>query len=113
MVVGEPKVAWVTMAITKKREAEAERAAPGPAPVNASVPDLANVADPAHAIGPDDLVATEKIAKIGEHTSELQSHDDLVCRLLLEKKKKIKQKKKKKKKKNKKKKNKNKDETYK
>ena len=25
--------------------------------------------------------------KIGEHTSELQSHHDLVCRLLLEKKK--------------------------
>src|SRR5438132_6656505 len=29
-----------------------------------------------------------------EHTSELQSHSDLVCRLLLEKKKKIKQKRK-------------------
>ena len=28
--------------------------------------------------------------KIGKHTSELQSHHDLVCRLLLEKKKKIK-----------------------
>ena len=36
----------------------------------------------------------QKIAKIGRHTSELQSHSDLVCRLLLEKKKKtIKQKK--------------------
>src|SRR5437667_1623488 len=28
------------------------------------------------------------LAKIGRHTSELQSHHDLVCRLLLEKKKK-------------------------
>ena len=41
-----------------------------------------------------------------EHTSELQSRSDLVCRLLLEKKKKKKKKKEKKKKKNKKKKNK-------
>ena len=32
--------------------------------------------------------------QIGEHTSELQSHHDLVCRLLLEKKKYKKQKKK-------------------
>ena len=32
--------------------------------------------------------------EIGEHTSELQSHSDLVCRLLLEKKKKNKNKKK-------------------
>src|SRR5260221_9249621 len=32
-------------------------------------------------------------ARSEEHTSELQSHSDLVCRLLLEKKKKIKQKK--------------------
>src|SRR5437773_7501681 len=43
-----------------------------------------------------------------EHTSELQSHHDLVCRLLLEKKKKKKIKKKKKKNKKKKKKKKNK-----
>src|SRR5476649_3097263 len=40
-----------------------------------------------------------------EHTSELQSHSDLVCRLLLEKKKKKKKQKKNKKKKTKKKKN--------
>ena len=32
--------------------------------------------------------------EIGEHTSELQSHSDLVCRLLLEKKKKTKKRKK-------------------
>ena len=44
------------------------------------------------------------MTQIGEHTSELQSHHDLVCRLLLEKKKNIT----KKKKKNKKKKHKNK-----
>src|SRR5438132_13015254 len=30
---------------------------------------------------------TASSGKIGEHTSELQSHSDLVCRLLLEKKK--------------------------
>src|SRR5438034_6473178 len=33
----------------------------------------------------------ERIARSEEHTSELQSHSDLVCRLLLEKKKKISQ----------------------
>src|SRR5438132_8497309 len=31
---------------------------------------------------------TRKLARSEEHTSELQSHSDLVCRLLLEKKKK-------------------------
>src|SRR5579875_703734 len=35
-------------------------------------------------IGPGRISATEEI---GKHTSELQSHSDLVCRLLLEKKK--------------------------
>ena len=33
-------------------------------------------------------VKHEEKRKIGRHTSELQSHSDLVCRLLLEKKKK-------------------------
>ena len=41
-------------------------------------------------------IAIKTEAKIGEHTSELQSHSDLVCRLLLEKKKITKTKKKKK-----------------
>ena len=36
------------------------------------------------------VVKTDK--EIGKHTSELQSHHDLVCRLLLEKKKSKKQK---------------------
>ena len=44
-----------------------------------------------------------ELEQIGKHTSELQSHSDLVCRLLLEKKKKYKQKNKKYKKKTKKK----------
>src|SRR5438132_8724762 len=35
------------------------------------------------------LVAGAEQARSEEHTSELQSHSDLVCRLLLEKKKKI------------------------
>src|SRR5438034_3257637 len=35
--------------------------------------------------------AAETMARSEEHTSELQSHSDLVCRLLLEKKKKKKQ----------------------
>src|SRR5437773_8412077 len=43
-------------------------------------------------IGPEDY----KKKRSEEHTSELQSHHDLVCRLLLEKKKKTKQKKNKK-----------------
>src|SRR5438132_7251115 len=38
------------------------------------------------ALGPD--VAERPDARSEEHTSELQSHSDLVCRLLLEKKKK-------------------------
>src|SRR5438034_11669914 len=33
------------------------------------------------------LVASPRAARSEEHTSELQSHSDLVCRLLLEKKK--------------------------
>src|SRR5260221_10956886 len=33
--------------------------------------------------------ATRKLHRSEEHTSELQSHSDLVCRLLLEKKKKL------------------------
>src|SRR5437667_4821739 len=51
--------------------------------------------------GPHWLLPTDKVRHVGEavamrseeHTSELQSHHDLVCRLLLEKKKKYKQKK--------------------
>src|SRR5438034_1952965 len=35
----------------------------------------------------DVLVVAQKIVRSEEHTSELQSHSDLVCRLLLEKKK--------------------------
>src|SRR5437773_8762392 len=40
-------------------------------------------------VGTDVLVAAETLvaARSEEHTSELQSHHDLVCRLLLEKKK--------------------------
>src|SRR5438132_14062491 len=37
----------------------------------------------------DDEVAARWTVRSEEHTSELQSHSDLVCRLLLEKKKKI------------------------
>src|SRR5947207_947176 len=42
------------------------------------------------AVADDELVAAEVAAdaRSEEHTSELQSHSDLVCRLLLEKKKK-------------------------
>src|SRR5438034_1759546 len=43
------------------------------------------IADP---IAPDRIAAVERCARSEEHTSELQSHSDLVCRLLLEKKKK-------------------------
>src|SRR5260221_9415325 len=42
-------------------------------------------------IYPNDVIVVDRALtaanKIGEHTSELQSHSDLVCRLLLEKKK--------------------------
>src|SRR5947207_4801403 len=38
--------------------------------------------------GGDDVVAEDLTPRSEEHTSELQSHSDLVCRLLLEKKKK-------------------------
>src|SRR5437773_3843918 len=38
------------------------------------------------AVGRDGEIV-ELVSEIGEHTSELQSHHDLVCRLLLEKKK--------------------------
>src|SRR5277367_7068242 len=39
-------------------------------------------------VSPDDATAAEQpIDRSEEHTSELQSHHDLVCRLLLEKKK--------------------------
>src|SRR5260221_9567282 len=37
-------------------------------------------------LGPEEI--TRDISRSEEHTSELQSHSDLVCRLLLEKKKK-------------------------
>ena len=58
-----------------------------------------------HAVRNAPKDSSEIIYRSEEHTSELQSHSDLVCRLLLEKKNKIKKKKikKKKKKKNKKK----------
>src|SRR5260370_27538204 len=39
--------------------------------------------------GRRDLVGEEHVVRSGEHTSELQSHLNLVCRLLLEKKKQI------------------------
>src|SRR5260221_8352142 len=44
-----------------------------------------------HVLGPDDLVGACAVEddRSEEHTSELQSHSDLVCRLLLEKKKTI------------------------
>src|SRR5437588_6652128 len=35
------------------------------------------------------LVVARRVVRSEEHTSELQSHSDLVCRLLLEKKKKL------------------------
>src|SRR3712207_7564740 len=40
----------------------------------------------AGAVGPDDHVAAEEVERSEEHTSELQSRQYLVCRLLLEKK---------------------------
>src|SRR2546430_6886323 len=40
-------------------------------------------------LAPDPLDAVEQREEIEEHTSELQSQSNLVCRLLLEKKKKI------------------------
>ena len=48
----------------------------------------------------EDASQKMKTEEIGRHTSELQSHSDLVCRLLLEKKKKNQNTKKKKNKKN-------------
>src|SRR5438132_9285115 len=47
-----------------------------PAPTSTSTRTISSVAN-----------ATEESARSEEHTSELQSHSDLVCRLLLEKKK--------------------------
>src|SRR5690242_20855634 len=41
------------------------------------------------ALGRDGRAAIERLFRSEEHTSELQSHVNLVCRLLLEKKKKI------------------------
>src|SRR5437588_7866622 len=38
-------------------------------------------------VGPGDTVIVTRLDRSEEHTSELQSHSDLVCRLLLEKKK--------------------------
>src|SRR5438034_5132692 len=38
---------------------------------------------------PAEVITSTKRARSEEHTSELQSHSDLVCRLLLEKKKNI------------------------
>src|SRR5438034_4658458 len=45
---------------------------------------------PLEGVGPESLHVDrlmERVARSEEHTSELQSHSDLVCRLLLEKKK--------------------------
>src|SRR5438034_6266890 len=39
-------------------------------------------------LGTPEFMSPEQIRRSEEHTSELQSHSDLVCRLLLEKKKK-------------------------
>src|SRR5688572_31420194 len=44
-----------------------------------------------YAIDPDSEIAQERYLRSEEHTSELQSQSNLVCRLLLEKKKKSKQ----------------------
>src|SRR5438034_6241384 len=41
----------------------------------------------AHVVTGNILYVTDLISRSEEHTSELQSHSDLVCRLLLEKKK--------------------------
>src|SRR5438034_7643257 len=41
----------------------------------------------AQAVGPVHAVTPPESARSEEHTSELQSHSDIVCRLLLEKKK--------------------------
>src|SRR5260221_6131180 len=40
-----------------------------------------------HSMRSPSAASTEKVDEIGRATSELQSHSDLVCRLLLEKKK--------------------------
>src|SRR5436190_7606802 len=57
-------------------------------------PAAGGIAEPARRPqGEMPLVVDDGIADVGrseEHTSELQSHSDLVCRLLLEKKKKLK-----------------------
>src|SRR5438132_8371211 len=51
---------------------------------------LAEEAEPELA-GAQQVVWLKRLERSEEHTSELQSHSDLVCRLLLEKKKKTKQ----------------------
>src|SRR2546421_4332845 len=43
----------------------------------------------AEVVGQEHLLGAGKVLRSEEHTSELQSRSDLVCRLLLEKKKKI------------------------
>src|SRR5438034_4700066 len=43
---------------------------------------------PSHKVKPPKGAQTIDVSRSEEHTSELQSHSDLVCRLLLEKKKK-------------------------
>src|SRR5260221_3894565 len=45
-------------------------------------------ADHEELLGVEGLAGTDHVVRSEEHTSELQSHSDLVCRLLLEKKKK-------------------------
>src|SRR6266540_2896034 len=57
----------------------------GPSPV--TVP--ASTMDSTHEASSSSRLAGGVAARSEEHTSELQSHHDLVCRLLLEKKKKI------------------------
>src|SRR5438132_8151260 len=43
--------------------------------------------DVAELVGEEHPVGDDRVTRSEEHTSELQSHSDLVCRLLLEKKK--------------------------
>src|SRR5438034_8051712 len=50
-------------------------------------PDHSGGLQPHGLVGPEDDGAEDAAGRSEEHTSELQSHSDLVCRLLLEKKK--------------------------
>src|SRR5215211_2441966 len=82
----------------------AERSGPDGAPDDLRAPSLGKRGDKDHTLGPEGLpeLVRRRASDLGsellggresgpkrseEHTSELQSHSDLVCRLLLEKKK--------------------------